>query len=405
MRKLKTRWRLPLIGAGTAALAVGVSVAALAAVSPTPTTAVNGNAGYNATTSSATGFTDVQSVVDPDQYSLTIKSGAQGAQLCNMASGFGAQIGLLSNNLTTVFSVATAVGTIPSPGCPTGGVIPGGVAFPGLAAVPYGHHVWVDAQRTITTRTVRILICILYGAPVPKPTPTPTTSVTTTPTTTPTPTPTPTGTVTATTTPTPTPTGSITPAVTTTPTTTPTPTPTYTPPPNGRHHKFTCYIRTVRYTSSYVVFQAQDLDALASGAPVGDQPGVQVRYVHVPGTTVFNNAGVGVNENLTGVVACTGLAADGNTYPLTLAGPAAYVSAACQPVSTLEYSTATDGSGPPTDFQSLTTVEGISPNATGALVAPNNSITTVNTGPHGTASDASTTGSHIQINTANAPTS
>jgi len=38
-------------------------------------------------------------------------------------------------------------------------------------------------------------------------------------------------------------------------------------------------------------------------------------------------------------------------------------------------------------------------------VAPNNSLSAVNTGPHGTASDASTTGGHYALFTANAPTS
>jgi hypothetical protein len=368
-------------GAGALVLAAGLTTAALAAVSNTPTTAANGNAGYNATTASVAGFTDVQSVVDPNQYALTIKSGAQGVQLCNGTTNFGAQVGLLSNNLTTVFAVAHSIGTIPAPGCPTGGVIPGGVVFPALATVPYGHHVWVHAFLTYKVKKIRVLICYPVDhkrPPVNEPTTGPTPAVT--------PSVTPTGTPTVATAALVTRNGG---------------------PWTNKHdyEKFICVWKTFYLKKQVVVFEAQDLDALAVGAPAGDQPGVQTAYAHVPHGTVFNNAGVGVNENQTGMVACTGLAADGFTYPRTLAGPAAYVSSACQPVSVFSYATASDGGGPATDFQALTTVEGISPNATGALVAPNNTITTPSTGPHGTASDASITGSMFQMNTANAPTS
>jgi hypothetical protein len=366
----RTRKRGLFTAAAALAIAVGAAGAAYAAVSATPTTAANGNAGYNATTTNAAGFTDGQAVVQPNQYGLTIAAGAQGAQGCNSTTGYGAQVGLLSNNHTTVYSVASAVGTIPAPGCPTGGVIPGGVAFPGLANVPYNHHVWVDWSLIKRTRTFRVLVCVIYrpGAP----TATPTSTVT------------PTGTPTGTVTPTGTPTSTVTPA-----------------PGTHLHGVFHCHIRTITITRTAVLFQAQDLDAPATPV-VGDVQGVQTRTVHVPNSTVFDNSGVGVNENQTGLTGCTGLAADGNTYPLTLAGPAAYVSAACQPVSIFEYATSSIASGPATDFQSLNTVEGISPNATGALVAPNNSISTTNTGPH--APTGSATGSHFQMNTGNAPT-
>jgi hypothetical protein len=384
--------RAAATGAGALVLAAGLTTAALAAVSGTPTTAANGNAGYNATTASAQGFTDVQSVVDPNQYALTIKSGAQGVQLCNSTTGFGAQVGLLSNNLTTVFAVAHSLGTIPAPGCPTGGVIPGGAVFPALSAVPYGHHVWVHAYLTTKVKRIKVLICYPVGIKPPhnpEPTATPTVS--------------PSGT--------PSPTGSptVSPAVSPSPTTTATTAALVWKnggEPGGQpKYRFICVWKSFAIIKHVVVFEAQDLDALTVGAPAGDQPGVQTAYAHVPANTVFNNAGAGVNENLTGVVACTGLAADGFTYPRTLVGPAAYVSDACQPVSVFSYATASDSGGPATDFQALTSVEGISPNATGALVAPNNSITTPSTGPHGTASDASTAGSMFQMNTANAPTS
>jgi hypothetical protein len=358
------------VAAITTALVLAGGVA-FAAVSGTPTTTANGNAGYNAHTASTQGFTDVQSVVNPDQYALTIKSGAQGAQLCDSTTNFGAQVGLLSNNLTTVFAVAHALGTIPAPGCPAGGVIPGGVVFPALAAVPYGHHVWVHAYVTAKVKRIKVLICYQVDRKPP---------------------------VEPTETPAPTPTGTVTTTALVTKSGAP-----WTRP--GYYKKFICVWKVIYIKKQVVVFEAQDLDALATGAPVGDQPGVQTAYGHVPHHTVFDNAGVGVNENLTGMVACTGLAADGFTYPRTLAGPAAYVSSACQPVSVFSYATASDAGGPATDFQSLTTVEGISPNATGALAAPNNTITTPSTGPHGTASDASTAGSMFQMNTANAPTS
>ena len=401
------------------AAAVGVP-AALAAVNPAPETATNGNAGYDAR--NAAGFTDTQAVVNPDQYALTIAKGAQGAQLCNTTSGFGAQVGLASNNLTTVFAVGSVVGTIPTPGCPAGGEIPGAVIFPNLSAVPYGHHVWTDVSLVKKTKTIRVLICFpvekATGHVVPTMTPSPTTSAAGTPTSTATSTasttakhygaarrhstPTPSATTT-TATPTPTSTVSVTAPPTATPTGTPSPLPTAGKP---RHDlKFICVFKTITIVKNVVAFQAQDLDAPTVPTP-GDLAGVQTRYVAVPAATLFDSAGLGVNENLTNMVACAGPAADLNTYPRTLAGPAAYTTAACQPVSVFEFGTATPTGGVPADFQALTTQEGISPAGTTtapALVAPNNTISTVNTGPH--APTGSAAGSHFQINTANTPTS
>lgn len=395
--------------------AVGLTAgAALAAVSPAPETAVNGNGGYDAR--NVTGFTDNQGVVQPDQYSSTIKGGAQGAQLCNTTSGFGAQVGLASNNLTTVFAVGSVVGTLPAPGCPTGGQIPGAVTFPALSAVPYNHHVWVDEQLATKTKTVRVLICILssksgkqYAEPSAAPsTVAPTITASTTAKLggyTPTPTPAPTRTV-GVTQPTPTPTTATptTAAPTTSVTGTPAPTPTQS---TGKLHGYgvKCWIKTITIVKSVVLFQAQDLDAPVAVPVAGDLPGVQTRTVHVPAGTLFDSAGLGINQNLTGMTACAGVAADGNTYPRSLAGPAAYISAACQPVSVIEYGVATPAGGVPTGYQALTTQEGISPAGTAtapALVAPNNSISTVNVGPH--APTGSAVGSHIQLNTGNAPT-
>jgi hypothetical protein len=259
-------------------------------------------------------------------------------------ANFAAQIGLLSNNLTTTYAVASATGVLPGSGCPTGGVLASPVTFPGLSAVPFGHHVWVHAMVTRGPRFVRALVCVPTG---PAATPTAT----------------------------PTPTGPVIPG-------------------------FTCRFVLLRRHASRVVFEAQDLDAPVTGAPPGDQPGVQTRTARIPRFTVFTDAGVGVNENLTSLVACTG-----GGFPLTLPGPAAYVTAACQPINMMEYATATPAGGTATDFGALTSTEGISPSATGALVAPNNTLSTANVGPHGTASDASTAGSHLQIFTGNLPTS
>lgn len=370
----------------TAVIAAGLAAGtALAAVSGTPQVAANGNAGYDAVTTAPAGFTDVQNVTTPDQYGLTIKSGAAGVQLCNSVSNFGAQIGLLSTNLTTVYSVASGTGTIPSTGCPTGGVLPGGVVFPGLAAVPYGHSVWVNEYLVTKVRKVRVLICYVPGKPKPEESPSPA--------------PSPSSSVTGT------PSPSVTPSPTSTASGTPSPTSTATTTAMIWKHpkpKYTCVWVTLTRPKNVVVFEAQDLDATGTA---GDVAGVQSRTVPVPAGTVFNHADTGVNENLTSLVACSGLAADGNTYPLALAGPAAYTTAACQPVVTEEYATATIGTGTPQDFASLDTTEGIAPSSTGALVAPNNSISTVNTGPHGSASDASTAGSHLELFTGNAPTS
>jgi hypothetical protein len=368
MFKKRTRYGRLLATAAVLSLFAGAGVA-YAAVSGTPTTATNGSAGYNATTASAAGFSDNQTVINANQYGLTIKTGAYGDQLCNSTTGFGAQIGLLSNNLTTLYGVATGTGTIPAPGCPTGGVIPGGVVFPNLSGVPYGHHVWVDETLVKKVKYIKLLICILddrHGKPVDD-------SMTGEPA------------------------AGLAPVVAGEPNL----------GPEGHKlygDRIKCFIVKKKIEKDIVIFRAQDLDAPATPT-VGDLAGVQTRFVHVPHGTVFDNAGVGTNENLTGLVACVGLAADGFTYPRTLAGPAAYVSVACQPTAVFEFSTASDGGGPATDFGALTTTEVVSPNATAANVAPNNSLTTTNTGPHGTAPGASAAGSHLQVNSANAPTS
>ena len=329
-RRMVTAIAAVTVAAGTAL--VSTAVEATAVVAPAPVVTANGSAGYDATTAAVAGFTDVQTVVDPTQYGLTVKTGAQGVQLCSsVMPGRTAQIGLVSTNTSTTYAVDSATG--PLAGCPAGGVLPGRVAFPGLAAVPYGHHVWVNAMQVTRARIVSVLICVNHGM-----------------------------------------------------------------------GHFTCTRRMVTIPARRVVFEAQDLDAMVTGAPAGDQPGVQTRIMPVAATAVYNHASVGVNENQTTLAGCTGAAADGFTYPRTLLGPAAYVSGACQPITTEEFSTATVGAGLAQDFGALTTTEGISPNATDALVAPNNTLSTANTGPHGTAGDASVMGSHLQVNTGNVPT-
>jgi hypothetical protein len=127
---------------------------------------------------------------------------------------------------------------------------------------------------------------------------------------------------------------------------------------------------------------------------------VQTRTVRLPGGTVFDSAGAGVTGNLTALVPCSG-----GGFPLILAGPAAYTSRACQPLNTTNYATATIGGGTAQDYGALNTTEVIAPNANAAVMAPNNSLNPVSVGPHGTASDASTTGSQFNVFSGNAPTS
>jgi len=344
--------------AGAMALALCAGTAALAAVSGTPVASANGNGGYDATTADAAGFTDVQSDVTGGQYGLTVNAGAHGVQLCNKTTSFGAQVGLLSDNLKTTYHVATGTGTIPAPGCPVGGVLPSPVDFPALTAVPYGHRVWLDANLVQKTKTYKVLICVIrigeHHALAPlAPDQAP-------------------------------PTGIV--------------------PKAGLYGGFRCYFKTITRTRDVVVFMAQDLDAPTAAPVAGDLPGVQTRYVHVPHGTVFTDAGAGVNENLTKLVACAG-----NGFPESLAGPAAYVTAACQPISAFDHTTATVAAGAPQGLSALTTTEGVSPGtttATPALIAPDNTLAvTPATTPPGTAANASTGGDSLTMYSGNAPTS
>ena len=343
------RHRRRVLIAITAALVAAAGIGtteALAAVAPAPLTAANGSGGYDAV---STNFTDVQAVDTATQYGTTVRGGAQGVQLCNGASSRAAQLGLLTDNVSTAYSVASAVGTLAAPGCPAGGQLSSPVTFPALAAVPFGHHVWLNINRTRTRVVRRVLICI-PNSPSPSPSATPTSTVT------------------------------------------PTPSPSAPPVVPG----FTCHFRTVVRAANLVVFEAQDLDAPTTAAPAGDQPGVQTRTVRVGRGLRFDHASGGLNANLTALTPCSG-----NGFPATLTGPAAYTTAACQPVAGFTYAAAAQGSGPLVALDTLNLAEGISPNATAALVAPNNSLVGTSTGPHGTASDAATAGSAFSVFTGN----
>ena len=312
--------------AGVAAITAGLLTAsgvALAAVAVSPQTNTIGAGGYDATTTSTAGMTSNQAVVAGDQYGLTVAGGRHGVALCNSTTDEKAAIGLFSGNLSTAYAVQYGVGV--TAGCPAGEIPAANlVTFPALAAVPFGHHVWVSERLVKKTKTVRILICILKdkhdGAPVATPTDNEGSDA------------------------------------------------------FGKHLHgdfFKCFIITRTFTKNVVVFQAQDLDAPTATPLSGDLAGVQTAVVHVPAGTVFNHAVAGISANTTALVACSG-----NGFPISLVGQATYASAACQNVSVLEYAGFTDGTGPFTDYQSGTTTELISPSAGGALVAPNQSINT-----------------------------
>jgi hypothetical protein len=293
--------------------------------------------------------------------------------MCNSVTGDSAKLGLFSNNLTTVFQAQWAVAS--APGCPANGPLTG-TTIPALSAVPFNHHVWLNESLITKTKRITILVCILFDKNDGKPAPTPTD------------------------------TGA----------------PDNAPLGQGQDHVpglgnvpgtqdklfgefFKCFIIHKTITKQTLLFEAQDLDA-PTGTPVaGDLAGVQtvsvpLRPIFHHTVVSFDNASWGASENTAGLVACTG-----NGFPAVLAGPAAYTSGACQPVSVGEYATYNTGlvvnplSGP------ATVSELVSPNNTDALVAPDNSLSAVNTGPHGTASDASTSGGHFALFTANVPES
>ena len=141
--------------------------------------------------------------------------------------------------------------------------------------------------------------------------------------------------------------------------------------------------------SGFLTFAAQDV--------TGTPGPVYTATVRTPVTHYIHPAG-GVIEDLATLTPC--LDASNNPVPGVLAGPAAYTSAACHPVDTFEYATYQVG----TTVSALTAgtaSEAISPAASPALVAPNNSATLVNTGPHGTSPTASVTGTHFVTSTGN----
>jgi hypothetical protein len=166
----------------------------------------------------------------------------------------------------------------------------------------------------------------------------------------------------------------------------------------GKHVR--CHVVVRHYTRDFLVFEAQDLDAATVSPSATDAPGVQTAVTRVPAGTTFDHALWGTSEDTASLVGCSG-----NGFPAVLAGPAAYTTAACQPVDVAEYATYAVGAAVNPLPAAATLSEVISPSASGALIAPNNSLTAVNTGPHGTASDASVTGGHFALFTANAPES
>lgn len=358
----RTRRRVLIAALAALVVAAGIGIPeALAAVNPAPIAAANGSGGYDV---ASTNLTDIQAVDTPTQYGTTVQGGAQGLQLCSSITSRAAQLGLLTDNVSTVYSVASAVGTLPAPGCPTGGQLPSPVAFPALATVPFGHHVWLNISRTRVRVVRRVLICVPIR-PVVTPSPSPSVSSTATSTATASPSATPTVTVTA--------------------------------PPVPVIPGFRCHFVRVVRAANRVVFEAQDLDAPLTAAPVGDQPGVQTRTVTVGPGTRFDHASAGLNANLTALTGCTGVG-----FPAALAGPAAYTTAACQPVAAFTYAAASQAAGPVAGIDTFGTVsEGISPNAGAALVAPNNTLSATSTGPAGTASDAATAGSSFTVDTGN----
>jgi hypothetical protein len=371
-----------------------------------------GAGGYDVAAANVTGN---QEVIAADQYGLTLAGGRQGVKMCNGTSNETAAAGLFSGNLSTAYAVQYGAGIAP---CQPAGQLPAGNlnTFPGLAAVPFGHHVWVNETLIQRVRHVRLLICVLFDRNHnPVPTPTPTGSMTAG-----------TGTV-APVTPSPTP---------TTPTPTPTKTHTYSPQPGATQTASTtahisrhgdggtpvpapqvtgpggiqfgqlpgfflhCRIVVRTFTVNQILFEAQDLDAATVTPLAGDLPGVQTATVHVPAGTTFDHAIWGASENTTHLVPCAG---NGFPIPLTAPGGATYASAACQPLSVGEYATFTTGTVVTPLGPAATITEVISPSAGGATMAPNQSLTAVNAGPHGTASDASVTGGHFVVSSANAP--
>lgn len=398
------RARTGLVLAGVTGLLLGAGAAAWAVVAPAPSINAIGSGGYDSTTANPGGFVDGQEVVVPDQYSLTIAAGNQGAQGCNGATGESGKVGLHSTNLSTVFEAQWAAGV--APGCPVGPLT--GTTFPNLANIPFNHHVWVHWELVKKVKRVIILVCILKekndNRPVPTPSPTqplPTESATATPTATVTqPLPSP-----STTSASP----SASPAAATpTPTGTQTENPQYGQLPKGDKlggDFIKCFIIKRTFTKTVAILQAQDLDAPVVTPVAGDLPGPQTVVVALPKGTIFDHASWGATENLTNMTACAGTAADGHFYPVNLAGPAIYTSGACQPANEQGYMTATPAGGSPTDPTLLDTTELIAPNAHAALIAPNNSLTpTTPAGfPHSTDPDASTAGGHAFLNLGSAP--
>ena len=413
----RRRWHWPVLAAGTAVLLAGSAAVAWAAVSPSPGVNTIGAGGYDVSTPGVTGN---QEVVQADQYGLTVAGGRHGIKMCNAASLFTSAIGEHSGNMSTAYSVQYGTGV--TTGCPAGELPTADLhTFPALAAVPFSHHVWVNESLVTKVKRVRLLICILTdradGQPVP--TPSPTESVAPAATGTGSPSPTAesgSGSPAAPASPSPTAeSGSGSPAAPASPSQTQTPVPS--PSDTGNLNVpgigpvpgtegllpgdiLKCRIIVHVFTVNKLLFEAQDLDAPVATPVAGDLAGVQAALLPVPRGTTFDHSSWGLSENTTSLVACAG-----GGFPISLVAPpgATYASAACQPVSVGEYATYATGAVVSPLAVAAPVTELISPSAGGALIAPNQSLSALNLGPHGTASDASTTGGHLVMFTANAP--
>jgi len=361
--------RIAAVTTATTALVIGGG-AAWAAVAGTPTATTIGMGGYISHSTDPAGFTDIQDVDAGNQYSLTTAVGTQGVGTCDSAHGVAVKNGLFSSNLNTNFAVQWGLAT--GSACPAAGAVPG-TTFPNLANVPYGHRVWLDITKVTKDKKVKLLICILkfrdgktdFGhQPSPVQTETPGTDEQL---------------------------------------------------PDGmgtrlHGHFIKCFIVFKVIHKDFALFRAQDLDAPTATPVAGDLPGVQTAIVKLPKHTTFDYAAWGINANTTNIVACTGLAADGFTYSRTLAGPAAYISGACQPAVEAGYATARIGTGASQDPTALDTTEVISGAGTAAdpaKVAPDNSLTATTPAafPHGTDPNASLVGGHLTVELGNAPVS
>jgi len=157
-------------------------------------------------------------------------------------------------------------------------------------------------------------------------------------------------------------------------------------------------IRVIRGHRTIIIIGRAGALTFAAQDVTGTPGPVYQAVVRTP-VTRFIHPDAGVIEDLTTLTPC--LDAASNPVPGVLPGPAAYTSAACHPVDRVEYATYQSGATVTALTAGPAAAEGISPAASPALVAPDNSASLVNTGPHGTSTAASATGSHFTVSTGN----